>query len=59
MSRVKHQSEFLKMVSVVAGTFFYGFRRWLFNGFRRSKKRFLMVSVLGCLMVSVAAGNVF
>ena len=26
-------------------TFFYGFRRWFFNGFRRGKKRFLMVSV--------------
>ena len=43
-----------RMVSVVGfllwfpsrqETFSYGFRRWLFYGFRRGRKRFLMVSV--------------
>ena len=38
-----------RMVSVV------GF----FNGFRRRRKRFFMVSAVGFLMVPVAAGNVF
>ena len=39
-------------------TLSYGFRRWFFNGFRRGRKRFLMVSVAECfLMVSVAASN--
>ena len=40
----------------------HGFRRWLFNGFRRGRKRFVMVSVVGFLffMVSVVAKkNVF
>ena len=31
----------------------YGFRPWFAYGFRRRRKRFLMVSVLGFLMVSV------
>ena len=31
---------------------FYGFRRWFFNGFRRGRERFLMVSVVGFLMAS-------
>ena len=40
--------------------FFYAFRRWLFNGFRRGRNRFLMVSVVGfVVMVSILAGNVF
>ena len=39
-------------------TFCNGFRRWLFNGFRRGRERFFMVSVVGFLfMVSVVAGK--
>ena len=44
------------------GTFSDGFRRGrgtFFNGFRRGKERFLMVSVVGCFMISVVARNVF
>ena len=33
-------------------TLFNGFRRWVFYGCRRGKERFLMVSVVGCFMVS-------
>ena len=40
--------------------FSYGFRRWFVYGFRRGRKRFLMVSVAErFLMVSVAASNIF
>ena len=39
------------MVSVVAGKHrFDGFHRWLFNGFRRGKEQFLMVSVVAFLV---------
>ena len=33
-------------------TFVYGFRRWFFYGFRRRRKRFFMVSVVGFVIVS-------
>ena len=36
---------------------FYGFHRCFFNGSRRGRERFLMVSVVGFLMVSVVAGK--
>ena len=38
---------------------FYGFRRWFVDGSRRHMKRYLMVSVVGLLMVSVVAGKHF
>ena len=37
--------------------FVYGFRRCFFNGFRRGRKTFVMVSVAGCLVDSAAAGG--
>ena len=46
-----------RMVSVVAGNISYGFRRWLFYGFRRGRKQLFMVSVAGCLMDSAVAGG--
>ena len=35
---------------LVLGVFRIGFRRWLFDGFRRGKKRLFMVSVVGCFV---------
>ena len=48
---------FPHMVSVVAGNIFYGFRRWLFDGFHRGRKTFFIVSVAGCSMDSAVAGG--
>ena len=69
MASVVDITQRFRMVSVVVvflwfpssqETFFNGFRRWLFYGFRRGRKRFFMASVanVSFFMVSVAASNV-
>ena len=40
-------------------TLFYGFRRWLFDAFRRRRKHFLWFPSLVFFMVSVVAGKHF
>ena len=47
------------MVSVVdiIQRFVYGFRRWFVLWFPSSQETFFMVSVVGCFMVSVVAGQ--
>ena len=56
------QVTFSFMVSAVARNVFLWFPSWqgtFFYGFRRGRERFFMVSVVGILMVSVVARNVF